>query len=555
MRTLFRAILLCLLPVAAHADTTLVNYSFDGRLPTAEDGFYLFENARGFVEPSDAVKFSGYRSLELQEAPLDDNFVELQGIVPPLGSGDVLFHFAFYVKNPAEELNIAVAGPAHFYMKQDGIIFWLKTMDGVLFHHTDSMPKRLFKLEPDSWHVVDVVFHLAEGTYDMRVLRSGTTEPLALLKNQRNAINTKGSRLSKISFIGDLEDRSSVHYFVDDVELRTLSSPLDLSANAGTSVSKGTNGAATQTPAGGDGDRNFIEKGEPSTPVKNYFDEYLELKQLEYSNAECLPATAMRDFGIERGSLRDNETLRTEVKAALRMKNADLKNTPSFTTNEARGIYFWRRGCLFLAGGDQVTAGQSLAESLKLLPGASLVRAAAVISASARRDRIEAETQLIQLYSDWADDARLPVLLGKMSAAWANYEEMRDALSGVASRLGDEQAKHLIGKLLSGDDRGFDELKLSFGKNWRDELDHLYIGQSYYHALLFTSRFSEAQTFAQKMMDRYDSAPVAARYWKERAADAFVLGGKQSEALPLYKEILSECATCESAKRKMEMIQ
>ena len=144
----------------ARADSVLVQYGFDSTLPSVEDGFYIFENSRGFVEPTSAVRFSGYRALELQEAAVDGTFVELQGVVPPITSGEILFHFAFLVRNPEEELNIAVAGPAHFHMRRDGIAFWLKTIDGVLFHHSDSLPRRLFKLRANIWYVVDVVFHV-----------------------------------------------------------------------------------------------------------------------------------------------------------------------------------------------------------------------------------------------------------------------------------------------------------------------------------------------------------------------------------------------------------
>ena len=56
--------ILSVLVHAASADTVLVSYGFDGKLPTAQEGFYIFENSRGYVEPTDQVKFSGYRSLE-----------------------------------------------------------------------------------------------------------------------------------------------------------------------------------------------------------------------------------------------------------------------------------------------------------------------------------------------------------------------------------------------------------------------------------------------------------------------------------------------------------
>src|SRR5439155_89094 len=81
------------------------------------------------------------------------------------------------------------------------------------------------------------------STYDLRILKNGIAKPEVLLKGLPNATHTPGSKLAKISFIGDLEDRSSVHYFVDDVELRLLSRSLDLG------VPTGAHDRAAGTPA------------------------------------------------------------------------------------------------------------------------------------------------------------------------------------------------------------------------------------------------------------------------------------------------------------------
>ncbi len=328
MRIVILLLVLLTGSVVARADTVLVQYGFDGTLPSAQEGFYIFEHSQGFVEPTNSVKFSGYRSLELQEAPHDETFVELQGIVKPITTGDVLFHFAFFVRNPDQGLNIAVAGPAHFYLQPDGIAFWLRTRDGDLFHNSDSMFRRLFTMQADTWYVVDVVLHVETGTYDLRIMTPQAAEALVLLEQQPNAIKTPGSKLSKISFIGDLEDRDSVHYFVDDVELRVLSSPLRL--------------------------------GPPT--------------------------------------------------------------------------------------------------------------------------------------------------------------------------------------------------KAMFGERWHEELDDLYIGQSYYFSLLLSSRFGDAQTFAVKLIARYAELPAAQRFWRERQADTLVFAGKPGEARPIYEAILRDCPACTSTQRRIEAL-
>ena len=75
------------------------------------------------------------------------------------------------IANPDQTLNIALAGPSHFTMEKDGIAFWLKTTDGVLFHVSDSIPKRLFRVEPFAWYLVDVRYnkHLWSGQYNRKL--------------------------------------------------------------------------------------------------------------------------------------------------------------------------------------------------------------------------------------------------------------------------------------------------------------------------------------------------------------------------------------------------
>ena len=550
MRVLSLLLLLLSFSAGAHADSVLVQYGFDSTLPSAEDGFYIFENSRGFVEPTNAVKFSGYRSLELQEAPGDGTFVELQGVVTPITAGEVLFHFAFLVRNPEQGLNIAVAGPAHFYLQRDGIAFWLKTQDGTLFHHSEHTFRRLFKLQPDTWYVVDVVFHVQAGTYDLRIVTPWASDPLVLLEQQPNAINAPGSKLAKVSFIGDLEDQSSVHYFVDDVELRVLSTPLRL---GGPTRLAGT--ASTTTAPRAERPRDFILSGAPSSPRRTYFDEYLEIKQLEASLPQCLPATTLRDFSLTRKALTDNPMLREDVRQAMKVPSAQFATPPTFVTGPAAGIFLWRRGCHALHDGNVQDALADLAQGLTLLPEAPIVQAAYAIAANAGGNRLEVERFLLSLSSVWAEDARLPVLLGMMAASEGNFEDMRQALTGVATRLGEEQATHLIGKLLLGTHSGFVTLKASFGEKWKEELDDLYIGQGYYFSLLFSSRFAEAQAFTEKLIRRYAETPAAQRFWREKKADALVLAGRPWEALPLYEEILQECPDCTSTQQRVRALR
>ena len=542
----------------ARADSVLMQYGFDSTLPSVEDGFYIFENSRGFVEPTSAVRFSGYRALELQEAAVDGTFVELQGVVPPITSGEVLFHFAFLVRNPEEELNIAVAGPAHFYMRRDGIAFWLKTIDGMLFHHSDSLPRRLFKLRANIWYVVDVVFHVEAGTYDLRILTPQAPTPPVLLEDQPNAINAPGSKLAKISFIGDLEDRSTVHYFIDDVELRALSTPLHLtiptSATGGTPAHFRTLSAPPASAPTTGPERDFIYQGAPSSPRRTYFDEYLELKKLELSLPQCLPVTSLRDFGVLPALLKSDAVLQQEVRQAMKLPSAQFTSPPIFTTRVAAGVFLWRRGCQELIDGKIQEAREDLRQGLALLPDAPILQASNAMLANMTKNRPEVEKQLLALSSAWMEDARLPVLLGMLSAYHENFADMREALTGVATRMGEDNAAHLIGTLLVGKHAGFATLKVMFGENWKQELDDLYIGQSYYFALLFSGRPREAAIFAEKLTVRYATTPPAQRFWQERQGDALVLSGEVTAARSLYETILHHCPECATTQQRLRAL-
>jgi len=539
------------------ADSVLVQYGFDGTLPSIADGFYIFENSRGFVEPTNAVRFSGYRSLELQEAAVDGTFVELQGVVKPITEGDVLFHFAFLVRNPEEELNIAVAGPEHFFMRRDGIAFWLKTIDGALFHHTDSLPRRLFKLQANIWYVVDVVFHVTAGTYDLRILTPQASNPPVLLEAQPNAINAPGSKLAKISFIGDLEDRSTVHYFIDDVELRVLSTPLRLTIPTRPTRSTESTPAHARTlsaPSTPNSTRDFIHKGTPSSPRRSYFDEYLELKKLELQLPQCLPATSLRDFGLLPSTLNGDAVLRDEVRQAIKFPSSQFASLPTFTTPVATGILLWRRGCQALLDGQVKEAHEDLKQGLLLLPTAPIVQASLAILANFTQNRADVEKQLLSLASTWAEDARLPVLLGMLSAYHGDFAGMRKALNGVATRMGEDDATRLIGTFLLGKVTGSATLKLMFSENWKQELDDLYIGQGYYFALLFSARVQEAQIFAEKLTERYSETPAAQRFWQERLGDALVLSGKAGEARRIYEAILRQCPECATTQQRLRAL-
>jgi hypothetical protein len=210
-----------LLAGALHgAEPVRIRYSFDDEVTaTGPDTFTVFRNAKGNVQLSTAFHVSGYHSIELRDVAGDHDFPEIQGFFPERRDGRLAFHFALLTTDPRQELNVALAGPGWFSLREDGIAFWLKVQDGVLRHVSDSIPKRLFKMKPFTWYGIDVDYDLERGRYDLRITEEGNPRPVVSLKDQTNGSSQPGAAVNVFSFIGDLSDRSNTVYYVDDFVL------------------------------------------------------------------------------------------------------------------------------------------------------------------------------------------------------------------------------------------------------------------------------------------------------------------------------------------------
>lgn len=267
MKRIFSAALL-LIALAAHGNV-LVSYSFDdGLTDTGPDTFAVFQNAKGHVRLVNHIRQSGYRSIELKDVAGDGDFPELQGYFPDRAGGELFFHFAMLVANPDQPLNIALAGKSHFTMSKDGIGFWLKTQNGVLHHVSDSIPKRLFPVEPFVWYLVDLRSDITRGTYDLTIRREGTQKPIVELKAQPNTTNTPESSVNKFSFVGSVyEDDSDVVFYVDDVVI-------------------GTDEKIVLGP--------FVAPGRR----KLFIDRWREAKQMMMRSPGCPPVLGLADFGL-----------------------------------------------------------------------------------------------------------------------------------------------------------------------------------------------------------------------------------------------------------------
>lgn len=368
----------------------LVRYSFDDDLTaTGPDTFRVFRDAKGSVTLATAFRRSGVHAVELRDVAGDGAFPELQGYFPVRRAGWLFARFALLTTDPAQELNVALAGPAWFSLAKDGIAVWLATRDGHLFHVSDSIPKRLLPITPFTWYGVEVDYDVAAGRYDLRIFEEGKDEPVLALAGQPNAANQPGSAVDKFSFIGDNgDDRSSVTYYVDDV-LLAIERPVTL------------------PPFAAPGRRRF------------FVDLFGDRRDPRTGPIACPPVLALPE-------------LVGDATVAARAPRQD----------EALAV--WQEGCAALAGGHGDAALARFAAAARLAPTARLPALGRLLALITLGRLDEAEALLAELHSAWQDDPRFAVAAALVGARRGRLDEARRWLEGPAGRVGAGSAAQLL---------------------------------------------------------------------------------------------------------------
>lgn len=218
------ALLLATLAVAQTKPVVLAHYDFeDDKTPSGPDTHFIVRWPQGNVQLNPAVRVSGTYSLEISEVAGDDRVSEFQGYIPVQTRGHVFMRFAFLVATPAEEFNIALAGPQHFSLGKDGIAIGLSGRDGYLKHYSDSIWRKLFLITPFVWYFVEIAYDVDAGTYDLVIRQEHQDTPVVNLKAQPNAASAPGSSVSKYSFVATPpgRDTSNVTYYIDDLTIWT----------------------------------------------------------------------------------------------------------------------------------------------------------------------------------------------------------------------------------------------------------------------------------------------------------------------------------------------
>lgn len=462
------------LPVRA----PLVSYSFDDeKIDAGPDTFTVFQTGRGAVSLSTLNRYSGYRAVELRDVPGDGTFPELQGYFPRRTGGKLYLHFALMTTDPAEEFNIALAGPQWFTLRKHGIGFWLKSAGGYLTAISDSMPKKLFRLRQFVWYVVDAAYDVEAGAYDLTIRQEGLAEPVFAVRGMANAPNQPGSHVDKFSFIGDHQtDESKVVYYVDDV---------------------------------------FVGVDEPVAPPvsfaapgrrKLFADYWNDAQRARARRPLPLPMMGLGDLGIGAAEL---ELLRREQTAGLlpRLLSGALTTAPE---QAGRGrsreilqpVIEWRAGDAALREGAAEMALAHYERASALAPAGVLFRMNAVMALAQLSQWEEVDRRLPALMAEWRGDSRLPVALVRIGMA-------RQDLDGVERAL--RQGAEASGIL----------------------------AEQYFLTLLWRGETARAEAFAEAMRARSGAAASERALWQERLGDAAFFAGDVARALRQYEAALA----------------
>ncbi len=494
----------------------LVSYSFDDQeLATGPDTFAVFQKARGSVQMTTLVRFSGYRSLEIRDVADDGDFPELQGYFKLRSSGKLYLHFALMTASPFDELNIALAGPEWFSLKKNGIGFWLKTREGNLYQYSDSMPKKLLPMDAFVWYGLDVAYNISAGTYGLTIYKEGQEKPLVTLQQQANAPNQPGSAIDKFSFIGDTaEDKSNVTYYVDDVVV-------------------GTDEQIAQLP--------FVAPGRR----KLFVDYWNESQRDSRGKPVPLDIVDLSDLGV---GLKEVEALKTDgvwesllQMAAGQTVQSMSSHASSDSSRVLQAVSLWSNGCEALRRGEAAAALGNFEKAESLLPAGKIYGMNAVLSLAALGRWQDVDSRLSAIYAEWQNDLRFPAALAMIGLARQDLELAEQWLRPHAEPVPDEIGLELIRRLRGGPLSAslLDEVRRQFPESWQDVVRDAWVAEQYFFVLLWKGQAAEGQQFARRMANRYQSLGIPNSKWMERMGDAAFFQSNFTEALDHYESSLS----------------
>jgi hypothetical protein len=504
-------------PGLADEDGILLRYDFEGVGPaTGPYTLMVFEDSSGSVAVTTTYRYGGYRAVEIRDVAGDGNFAELQGYFPDITAGKLFAGFAFMTATPDETFNIALAGRSHFTMTRDGIGFWLTGERGTLHHVTGGEAIPLFALEVFTWYVVELVYDVDRGVYDLTVHQEGLDEPIVALTDRPNAVGQSGSGLRMFSFIGDRPgiDRSDVRFYVDDIVVGTDS--------------------AISVP-------NFIAPGRRMLFV-DIWDHY-RARMLE--RPECPPVLNHADFDLSPVELQQLAELGLlETFDAL----ADGRETSSWKTIDdpqlrrlLQAMALWGQGCRLLR--DQPQAALKIFDAAEARASqAKLYAMSRVLALAGAELWSEADELFMAIYADWHDDPRFPAVSAALGLARGNLEQTESWLVTSIERTPERLDHPAIRQLWSGriDRQLVRALRESFEEDWAGYVSTALTAEQRYYVLLWRQRYDEAALYASRMTELFRAMELPAGRWLERQGDALFYDADYEGARNSFETSLAE---------------
>lgn len=494
----------------------LVSYSFDDQnIETGPDTFAVYKKSKGTVGLSTSFPYSGYHSVEIKDVVNDKDFPELQGYFPLQENGKLYAHFAFLVTNPAEPLNIALAGPKWFRVQKDGIGFWLLTKNGYLYHYSDSMPKKLFEVMPFTWYIVDLDYKIDKGKYDLIIRQEGQEAPLVDLKQQANTSSSASSSVDKFSFIGDLADKSNVVYYLDDVIIGT--------------------------------DKNIIKQPFKAPGRRKLFFDYLQDYQVQtHTHPVCLPIEEFDDIGLNesnsylikpKGSMNALLILLAGKNTSLKAFEIDHPEVFSFLS----AVKQWRLGCEALAARESKKARDHLLAAIGHFDAPIYHLSYAMALAESDRHS-EAVAHIGTHYTYWADDPRYAIAQAMIALNHKDWQMASLTLEPYAIAVTNKINKAALNELWAG--KLNSDLLSSFKKEipsiWVEALGEFIMAEQYFYLLLWTDRHYEALEYAQAMTRYLAKHNLPTTLWQARIGDSYFISENYTSALQQYQQILEQ---------------
>jgi hypothetical protein len=493
----------------------LVGYNFDeALLEVGPDTFQIFKHTHGTVGLSHAYKYSGARSLKIQDVANDGGFPELQGYFETVTEGSLYFHFAFMMANTHERFNIALAGKSHFRLKNHGIGFWLNNDEGNLRHYVDHKPVSLFPLQPFVWYQVDLDYDISAGRYDLSI-KNEYGETLVDLIDQKNAVNQPGSTVNKFSFIGDLEDQQNASYYVDDVMLHSQ---------------KATN------------QLDFVAPGRRKLFVDIWDDYHKKM----YGKIQCLPGVRSIDFGIDIDVFNtlvasNYYDLLNQLLENQRVEPGDWQDNPFLSA-----IYSWQKGCSSLKQKDWPQAIASFTNASNLVNTARLYSLSLALAYAGGGDFQQSDMLLASIQSEWVDDQRLSVAYAMIGISrrdlFSAEQWLAQSALGATQGEGLDILKGLHGNII--DKNTITMLKNYDPEGWPLYLEQAVITEQYYFTLLWEKNYYDAYYFAKDMLSKLQALGIESGKWQERAGDAAFYNKAYDEAIYYYQSALAVAGAC-----------